>query len=172
MTLKTATLLHRSKFMRHTVGCLLVCAGLVSIPVGAQVPDVEQLPQVYIEAYRAGDADRIASLFSTDASFIPLLALPRLQGRDAVRSYYQKSISNTKSRDITPTNQRVQDYGDMVVRSADIRIDQELLDGRRVATQARVTFVYRREPGGWLIVHHHQSVQPLPPVAASQPGGR
>lgn len=158
--------------MRHMVNCLLACAGLVNTPAWAQVPDVEQLPQVYIAAYRAGDADRIASLFSTDATFIPVLALPRLQGRDAVRSYYEKAIANTKSRDITPSNERVQDYGDMVVRSADIRIEQELLDGRRVATQARVSFVYRREPGGWLIVHHHQSVQPLPPVAASRSDGR
>ena len=132
----------------------------------AQVADVEQLPQAYIEAYRNGDADRIASLFAPDASFIPLLALPRLQGRDAIRAYYQRSIDNSRSRDITPSNQRVQAYGDVVVRSADIRIDQALLDGRQVATQARVSFVYKREPQGWFIVHHHQSVQPAAPAAA------
>ena len=142
-------------------------SSLCTVPVSAQVADVQQLPEVYIEAYRAGDAERIASLFSSDASFIPLLALPRLQGREAVKAYYQRAISNTRSRNITPSNQRVQDYGNVVVRSADIRIDQELLDGRQVATQARVTFVYKREADGWLIVHHHQSVQPVPAAAAA-----
>jgi uncharacterized protein (TIGR02246 family) len=141
---------------------------LVASPVAlAQIADVEQVPEIYVQAYRDGDAARIASLFASDASFIPLLPLPRMEGRDAVRGYYAKSIANTKARNITPTNQRVQSFGDIVVRSADIRIDQEFHDGRTAATQARVTFVYRREPGGWLIVHHHQSVQPPAPAAVS-----
>ncbi|NML17118.1 YybH family protein [Azohydromonas caseinilytica] len=152
--------------MKFSTALLLAC-GLFAGGTAAQVADVEQLPQLYIEAYRNGDADRIASLFAPDASFIPLLALPRLQGRDAIRAYYRRSITNSRSRNITPTNQLVQAYGDVVVRSADIRIDQELLDGRQVATLARVSFVYRREPQGWLIVHHHQSVQPATPAAAA-----
>ncbi|WP_157268985.1 YybH family protein [Azohydromonas aeria] len=131
----------------------------------AQATSADQLPQLYIEAYRNGDADRIAALFSADATFIPLLPLPRLTGRDAIRAYYQRALSSSRSRNITPSNQQVQAYGEVVVRSAEVRIDQELLDGREVSTRARVSFVYKREPQGWLIVHHHQSVEPAAPAA-------
>lgn len=149
---------------------LAACSGLPQ-PSGSAggVRDAAQLPGIYIEAYRDGDAARIASLFAPEATFIPLLPVPRFQGPEAVRAYYQRAISNTRSRSITPSNEMVQDYGDTIVRTADIVIDQELLDGRKVATPARVSFVYQRGRDGWRIVHHHQSVRPAAPAAAAPP---
>lgn len=153
----------------HVIAAFVLggCAPLQpQLPASGGVQDVQQVPQLYIDAYRDGDARRIASLFSPDATFVPLLSMPRFQGRDAVQAYYQRAIASSKSRGITPTSQTLQDFGDVVVRTADIRIDQELLDGRKVVTPARVTFVYRRDRNGWLIVHHHQSVQPASPQPA------
>ena len=143
----------------------LALAGCATPPPGA-ITDSDQLPVAYIEAYRNGDAARIAALFADDATFVPLLPMARFQGREAVRAYYQRAIGATTARNITPTQQTVQDYGDVVVRSADIRIDQTFADGRQVATPARVSFVYRRDGGQWRIVHHHQSVMPAPPASA------
>jgi ketosteroid isomerase-like protein len=34
------------------------------------------------------------------------------------------------------------------------------LSGQPVTGECRVTNVYRREPGGWKIVHHHTDVSP------------
>ena len=144
------------------------CAGLPqysSAPSG--VKDAAQIPQMYIDAYRDGDANKIASLFAPEATFIPLLPMARFQGPEAVRAYYQRAISNTKSRSITPSNEAVQDYGDVIVRTADIVINQEFPDGRKLATPARVSFVYKHDRHGWRIVHHHQSVRPAAQAAAS-----
>ncbi len=133
------------------------------------IRDPGRIPQMYIDAYRNGDAQAIASLFAADATFIPLLPMARFAGPEPVRAYYQRAIANSRSRNITPSNELVQDYGDVIVRTSDIVIDQETLDGRKLATPARVTFVYRRDRDGWRIVHHHQSVRPAPPPAATQP---
>ena len=61
------------------VALIAGCAALLR-PSGSSpdVRDAAQVPQMYIAAYRAGDADRIASLFGPEATFIPIgLALVR-----------------------------------------------------------------------------------------------
>ena len=150
-----------------TVAFIAGCAAAPSAESPSPgVRDASQLPRIFVDAYRDGDADKIASLFAPEATFIPLLPMPRFQGPDAVRAYYQRAISSNVSRSITPSNEAVQDYGDVIVRSADIVVDQEFSDGRRVAIPARVSFVYKRESGVWRIVHHHQSVRPAAPSTA------
>ena len=51
-------------------------------------------------------------------------------------AYYQRAISSTRSRSITASNESVQDYGDVIVRTADVVIDQTFQDGRTAATPA------------------------------------
>ena len=128
-----------------SLAALALLAGCAVLPPGSGAPgavqDAAQVPQIYIDAYRDGDANRIASLFAPDATFVPLLGMPRFQGPEAVRAYYQRAISSTRARSITPSGEIVQDYGNLIVRSADVVIDQEFPDGRKVSTPARRSFV-------------------------------
>ena len=151
-----------------TLALMSGCAGLAQQRDSwSGIRDAAQVPQIYVDAYREGDAGRIASLFAPEATFIPLLPMPRFKGPEAVRAYYQHAISSTRSRSITASNESVQDYGDVIVRTADVVIEQTFQDGRTAATHARVSFVYRRDRDSWRIVHHHQSVRPPTPAATS-----
>jgi uncharacterized protein (TIGR02246 family) len=135
----------------------------------AQIPELEALQQRFIEAFRAGDLEGISRLFDPEASYTPIVGSARLNGRAQIRGYYEKVFAGSRSRDLTPAQVRWQLFGDVALRTADARIDQELVSGAKVATQARITFVYKREKDGWIIVHHHGSMVPPAPQAPKPP---
>lgn len=141
----------------------------------AQIMDVEQIPDRFIELFRQGDLDALTGLFAPDASFVPIVGPARLDNVDGIRGYFKRVFDGSRSRDMAFSNVRWQKYGDIVVRSADVVIRQALLDGRQVANPVRVTFVYQNSPQGWRIVHYHGSGQPSPapnPATGSTPAAR
>jgi len=144
-------------------------------PAAAQIKEVEQIPDRFIELFRQGDLDALTGLFASDASFVPIVGPARLDSADGIRGYFKRVFDGSRSRDMAFSNVRWQKYGDIVVRSADVVIRQVLLDGRQVANPVRVTFVYRDSPQGWHIVHYHGSGQPSPvpgPAAGNTPASR
>lgn len=149
------------------LGFVVLC--LIASPVAAgPVTEVEQVPGAFRNAFKTGDLDGITALYAPDASFLPTVGPARLDGRDAIRGYYQRVFANSKSRDIIPANERWQKFGDIVVRSNDVRIEQELADGRAVVTLARLSTVYQRGPSGWLIVNMNSAQQPQPAQAPAR----
>jgi hypothetical protein len=84
----------------------------------------------------------------------------RLGSADSTRGYFKRVFDGSKSCDMAFNNEQGQKYDNIMVRSADVVIRQELLDGRQVANPGRVTFVYRNSPQRWHIVHYHGSARP------------
>ncbi len=126
-------------------------------------PELEQMPDRFVEYFRQGNLEGIVGLFAPDASYIAIAGPALLEGHHGVRGYYQKIFAGSKSRDITALSYRWQMLDDIAIRSADVMIDQQLADGTAMDTRARITFVYRRDGAAWRIVHHHGSQQPAPP---------
>lgn len=151
---------------------VLFLAGMVtvtSLQAVAQVKQVEEMPTRFIELFQQGDLPALIALFAPDASYIPTVGKSRFDGIEGIRGYFGNVFKNSKSRNITFTNERWQKFGDIVVRSADIVIHQELLDGQSRDTPSRVSFVYQKGADGWRIVHHHGSMpsMPIPTSSAS-----
>jgi uncharacterized protein (TIGR02246 family) len=128
----------------------------------AQVKQVEEMPTRFIEVFRQGDLPALIALFAPDASYIPTVGKSPFDGIEGIRGYYGNVFKNSKSRNITFTNERWQKYGDIVVRSADIVIHQDLLDGQSRDTPSRVSFVCQKGADGWRIAHHHGSMLSTP----------
>jgi uncharacterized protein (TIGR02246 family) len=151
-----------------TLAVLLACVPASSAHAQAvPIPgELEQVTEQFLEHFSKGDLDSLAGLFAADASYTPIAGPARLNGRDAIRGYYARVFAGSTSRSITPQAIRWQRYGDVMIRSADARIDQELKSGGKASTTARITFVYALQDGRWTIVHHHSSQQPAPPKPA------
>jgi uncharacterized protein (TIGR02246 family) len=155
--------------LRTTAATLLLACSSAS-PALAQSPPVpgelEKVTEQFLVHFRDGNLEGLAVLFAADASYTPIVGPARLNGRDAIRGYYARVFAGSTSRSITPQAVRWQRYGDVMIRSADARIDQELKSGGKASTTARITFVYAMQDGRWTIVHHHSSQQPSPPKPA------
>lgn len=146
-----------------TVGLIAAC----STPTVAQVTDVEQMPERFIEHFRRGDLGALTSLFALDISYIPIVGPRRLDDVQEVSGYYGKVFSESRARNITFRNVRWKKMDDVAVRTADVVIDLELLDGSKRSTPSRVSFVYQQGPSGWKIAHFHGSPISVPGTGTS-----
>ena len=146
---------------------LLAALSLQALAQSGAPKDLEPLSDRFDEFFRQGNLEGIVALFAPDASYVPLVGPARLDGHAGVREHYQRSFAGSRSRDITTLSQRWQLAGDLAIRTADVLIEQQPLEGAAIDTRARITLVYRRQAEGWRIVHHHGSQQPaaLKPAA-------
>ena len=70
---------------------------------------------------------------------------------------------------VTLSDRLIRVVGDAAYELGTEQIDATFA-GQPVRGQARVTNVYRREAGGWRIVHHHTDVSPEMQSVISRPG--
>jgi uncharacterized protein (TIGR02246 family) len=124
------------------------------------------MPERFIESFRQGNLPALIGLFASDASYVPIVGKSRFDGVQGISGYYKNVFANSKSRNITFTNERWQKYGDIVLRTADTVIHQERLDGQSRDTPSRVSFVYQKVADGWRIVHYHGSTLSAPLTAS------
>ena len=57
-------------------------------------------------------------------------------------------------------DQHIQVLGDDVAYEVGVEHGQAKLAGENIAIEQRVTNIYRREPDGWKVVHHHTDISP------------
>jgi len=142
---------------------LLLTVLLAPVPVAAATPkecapipngQAEALFERWNGALQSGDPDRVTALYSEDALLLPTLSAQPRQTPAAIRAYFEQFLSQgpqgrIDSRVIQPGCNTLVDAGTYSF----------LLNGGR-RLQARYTFVYSYEDGGWRISHHHSSLQP------------
>lgn len=80
-------------------------------------------------------------------------------GWDAVRDSFDQVAAIASDGSIRLTDQRIQVAGDMAY---EVGVEQGAftMAGHDVSLEHRVTNVYRREDGGWKLVHHHTDTSP------------
>jgi ketosteroid isomerase-like protein len=83
----------------------------------------------------------------------------RQDGWDQVRESFAGVASLAAGGHAELRDQRIQVVGDMAYEIG-VEVGQVTLAGEQIAIDQRVTNVYRREPGGWKVVHHHTDVSP------------
>jgi ketosteroid isomerase-like protein len=107
-----------------------------------------------------GDAGPLADIWSHSAAVTTMHPIGgREVGWDKVRESFAQVARLASEGQVKLGDQIVQVAGD-VAYELGVERGQLKLAGQQVTIENRVTNIYRREAGGWKIVHHHTDVSP------------
>jgi ketosteroid isomerase-like protein len=107
-----------------------------------------------------GDAGPMADIWSHSAAVTTMHPIGgREVGWDEVKEPWQQVAQLATAGQIKLNDQLIQVSGDMAYEVGTEQ-GQFKLAGEEVSLDLRVTNVYRREAGGWKIVHHHTDASP------------
>ena len=107
-----------------------------------------------------GDARPLSDTWSQDASVTAMHPIGGRQvGWDKVRESFEQVAQIASEGQIKLDDQIIQVTGDLAYELGSER-GQAKFAGQQVTLDHRVTNIYRREAGGWKIVHHHADVSP------------
>ncbi len=116
-------------------------------------------------AFAAGDADRWAACFEEDGR-VWLLHRPALEGRAAIREYWQMMSERVDTSDWNPVTELVELREDHAVafRTYTERL-RRIEDGSRTLVRGRLAVLMRRNSDGWrirLLMNSHS--HPMEPI--------
>ena len=123
--------------------------------------DVAAATQAWIDAMTSHDADRVMSLYDSDAVLWGTRSPTLRDNPTTVRDYFKILATVPPSYKAVLGEQRIRVYGDMAINTGTYTFSQ-MDDGKEVLRPARFSFVYRNRGGRWLIVDHHSSAVPEP----------
>ncbi|MEK7214994.1 MAG: nuclear transport factor 2 family protein [Chloroflexota bacterium] len=107
-----------------------------------------------------GDATPLAEIWSHDAGVTTMHPIGgRETGWDQVRGVWEQVAHLASDGRIELNDQAIQASGDMAYELGTER-GEFTLAGQQVKIEQRVTNIYRKEAGGWKIVHHHTDLSP------------
>ena len=113
-----------------------------------------------LNSMMAGDAAPLAEVWSHGANVSTMHPIGgRQAGWDEVRGSFEQVAQLASGGRAELRDQSIQVAGDMAYEVG-IEQGQATLAGEQIAIEHRVTNVYRREAGGWKIVHHHTDLSP------------
>ena len=115
---------------------------------------VRQISEDWIRAYNAGDAQKVASLYTKDAHYLSAHVLA--QGREAIQAYFERGIKAGGHLDfIKPINIFI--AGDVAYCPG---VYQATNAG--VTVDGRILIVLRKIDGRWLMAAHETVVRDQP----------
>ena len=118
----------------------------------------------------SGDAGPMAEVWSQGADATTMHPIGGRQvGWDQVLDSGRQVAGIASGGQVTLSDRLIRVVGDAAYELGTEHIDATFA-GQPVRGQARVTNVYRREAGGWRIVHHHADASPEMQSVVSRPG--
>jgi len=125
--------------------------------------EVRQASQQFYAALNRmanGDAGSLADIWSHGTGVTAMHPIGgREVGWDAVRTSFEQVARAASDGAIELHDQLIQVGGD-VAYEVGVERGQFKLAGEPVTIEHRVTNIYRREPGGWKMIHHHTDTSP------------
>jgi len=113
-----------------------------------------------LNSMMVGDAAPLTEVWSHGADVSTMHPIGgREAGWDEVRGSFEQVAGLASGGHAEIRDQTIQVAGDMAYEVG-IEQGQATLAGEQIAIEHRVTNVYRREAGGWKIVHHHTDLSP------------
>lgn len=112
---------------------------------------IRKVGQEWLDAYRAGDIDRLMATYTDDA-FLALAGQNALRGKKEVRAFFEPRIRSlsAQSVDVTMQFERLSVVGDMAYTITLNWITTKPENGLPTRIGARSIIVYRKLPGlGW-----------------------
>ncbi len=128
-------------------------------PATDQRTEVSRLFDVWNEALKSRDPERVTALYAPDAILLPTVSNAVRHNHAEIRDYFVHFLEKAPEGRIIESNVMV--MGDVAVHSGLYCFD--LTDcGQRQTVPARFSFVYCKMNGEWKIVEHHSSQMPEP----------
>ncbi len=123
--------------------------------------DVKALEQRFVEAFRAKDIARIMAVYVPNETLVVFDVVPPRQyvGWNAYKKDWEEFLAlfdgplTVELTDLRVTTAGTLGYGHSIQR-----VKGRMRDGKALDLTVRVTDVYRKVKGKWLIVHEHVSV--------------
>ena len=107
-----------------------------------------------------GNASSMEGIWSKDSTITVLQPIGgRTVGWDDIREAYRDIAQIAENGQVKLDDQIIQVIGD-VAYEVGVERGQAAFAGNQVTLDYRVTNIYRREAGGWKIVHHHTDISP------------
>jgi uncharacterized protein (TIGR02246 family) len=110
----------------------------------------------WIEAFNAGDSQRVAALYAPDAVLWATTAAGRIDTPEGVHGYFARVLARTPAPRMQLISDHLREFGALAVHSG--RYDLHL--GPHSVAPARFTFVLRLADRSWQVVEHHSSLVP------------
>ena len=125
-----------------------------------QVRQASQRFYTALNSMAKGNAGPMADIWSHDETVTTMHPIGgREVGWDQVREPWQQVASLSAEGQIQLNDQLIRVSGDLAYEVGTEQ-GQFTLAGEEVPVDQRVTNIYRREAGGWKIVHHHADISP------------
>lgn len=107
-----------------------------------------------------GNADPLQDIWSHSAAVTAMHPIGDRQiGWDAVRASFEQVAQLASGGKVELKEQLIHVVGD-VAYEAGVERGEVKLAGHPVTIDHRVTNIYRRESGGWKMIHHHTDTSP------------
>ena len=109
---------------------------------------------LWLETLLSKDPQKMADLYSENATFLPTLSADFKIGRDGAKGYFTHFLAkNPVGKIITDEVQEIDENNYIHSGFYDFEINKQIVN-------ARFTFVWQKINGVWKIIHHHSSLTP------------
>lgn len=134
--------------------CLLGCATAPppANPVTSARVGIEQGNQLLMAAVQVGNGDRVATLFTDDATILPFRQAGLIVGHAAIAEYWRKRLAATRWLEVQLNTLSVDASGDLAYEIGTNRIRTQTGPAEPVTLTGRYLVVWRRGADGtWRI---------------------
>ncbi len=114
---------------------------------------------MWSDAVKAGDLEKVAKLYTENATFLPTFSKEFKKGQEGAEEYFKHFLEKNPIGEII--EEEVQTLGyNFYLHSGMYNFEVGPDDDRQIM-EARFSFVWEQnEQGEWKIIHHHSSAKP------------
>ena len=140
----------------------LIAAFVIAMSIGtsARADSKDEITDLEHKCASATSADQLMECYdkSNDLVVYDLMTPREFDGRDAVRADFQNAFATFGNAKVEFINLHVVSDGKLGVAESVQHMTATDKSGKPIDTIFRVTDVWRKEKGGWKIIHSHISV--------------
>jgi len=149
-----------SRIAGMILGGLLALAMALPCHAGPR-EDAFGMVDEWAAAFNSGDVEKIVALYAPEALVLGTVSPTLATTPDDLRKYFGAS-SAAKSQVVLGERAAAVLNNDATIMTGFYELSR-LVNGQKVVTPARFTFILVRREEGWRIVHQHSSVRPKAP---------
>lgn len=133
-----------------------------AVDTAAVAAAVDSLRQAYLEAYNAGELDRLASLYADDAVLLPPDA-PPVRGRDSIRTHFAGELAPGPTLEIS-SGQLGPLGPEWTSLAGGYRVTVRREEAEEpTAVEGSYLILVRKTPNGWKVSRHAGTYDSMPP---------
>jgi uncharacterized protein (TIGR02246 family) len=150
--------------MKQSITALLaiLVAGVTAEPWAGPVEEVVQIAGPRVQALEQGDVDAYVAAYADNAVFQSSLTAFRIEGKEAIRTYFTELFQLYPKRRVLPRQPTVRAYNDdLVIQNGYSVLYLTNQNGQVSTHHLRSSVTWAKTGGRWQIVDQHTSRLPI-----------